>query len=410
MKLSKQVFGVVRRAAWVGASVVALTVAGPALASDVIKIGDINSYTNYPDHLNHYKNGMQIALDEINGAGGVDGKELVVITRDDKGTAGDAIRAAEELISREKVNALSGSFLSSVALALNDFALQNEIPFLATMSLSDRQIWQEGNRYGFRLRAGTYLQSAVLAEKAAELKKKRWALIYPNYEFGQLAAVNFKRMLQEVQPDVEFVAEQATPLGKIEAGGVVQALIDAKPDAIFSVLFGADLLKFVRAGSTQGLFDGRDVLAVVAGEPENLEPLKADAPDGWWVTGYPWSDIKTIPEHAAFLKTYQERFGTHPGISAIMGYTTIKTFAAAFAKVGSTEPDKVAEAMVGLEVDMPWGKIQYRPQDHVSTIGSFVGKTVNGDNGPMMVESTYKQGDQYQPTDAMIAEWRKAAQ
>ena len=82
-----------------------------------------------------------------------------------------------------------------MALALNDYARQNKTLFLATMSLSDRMIWQEGNRYGFRLRAGTYTQSPILAEKGAKLGKKRWALVYPNYEFGQMAAANFKRML-----------------------------------------------------------------------------------------------------------------------------------------------------------------------------------------------------------------------
>jgi branched-chain amino acid transport system substrate-binding protein len=386
----------------------ALTLAATARAQDVIKIGDVNSYTNFPDHLGHYKNGMEMALDEINSAGGINGKRLVVVTRDDKGTAGDGIRAAEELIARERVHAISGTFLSSVALALNDFARQNKALFLATMSLSDRMIWQEGNRYGFRLRAGTYTQSAILAEKAAKLGKKRWALVYPNYEFGQLASANFKRMLKEAQPDVTFVAEQAVPLGKIEASAVVQSLIDAKPDAIFSVLFGGDLLKFVRAGGTQGLFEGREVLALTTGEPENLEPLKDDAPKGWWVTGYPWNDVKT-PEHEVFLKSYQKRFGKHPGISSIMGYTTIKTLAAAFKKAGTTDTEKVVDAMIGLEVDMPWGKIQYRPQDHQSTIGSFIGQIAKGETGPVVINSEYKQGDRYQPTDAMVKEWRKPA-
>lgn len=401
-----QVTNIVRstvRGLLLGAAVAMIPAA--AMAEDVIKIGDVNSYTNYPDHLGHYKNGMDIALDEINSAGGVDGKKLVVVTRDDKGTAGDAIRAAEELLQREQVDAISGTFLSSVALALNDFARHNEALFLATMSLSDRMIWQEGNPFGFRLRAGTYTQSAILAEKAAELGKKRWALVYPNYEFGQLAAANFRRMLEEAQPDVEFVADLAVPLGKIEPGGVVQSLADAKPDGIFSVLFGADLLKFVRAGDTQGLFEGREVLGLTTGEPENLEPLKDDAPEGWWVTGYPPRDVHT-PEHDAFLNEYRERFGVYPGISSIMGYTTIKTLAAAFDKADSTDPKKVAEAMVGIEVDMPWGKIQYRPQDNQSTIGSFLGRTAKGEDGPVVVDSVYKQGDQYQPTDAMVESLR----
>ena len=97
----------------------------------------------------------------------------------------------------------------------------------------------------------------MLVPEAAKLKKKRWALVYPNYEYGQAAVAAFKENLKKLQPDVEFVAEQAPPLGKIDAGAVAQALADAKPDAIFNVLFGSDLTKFAREGKNRGLFKGR---------------------------------------------------------------------------------------------------------------------------------------------------------
>ena len=119
----------------------------------------------------------------------------------------------------------------------------------------------------------------MLVPEAAKLKKKRWAVVYPNYEYGQSAAATFKELLKKAQPDVEFVAEQAPPLGKIDAGAVVQALADAKPDAIFNVLFGADLSKFVREGNTRGLFKGREVVSLLTGEPEYLDPLKDEAPE-----------------------------------------------------------------------------------------------------------------------------------
>jgi branched-chain amino acid transport system substrate-binding protein len=85
------------------------------------------------------------------------------------------------------------------------------------------------------------MQVAMLVPEAVAMKKKRWAMVYPNYEYGQSAAASFKTLLKAAQPDVEFVAEQAPPLGKVDAGSVVQALADAKPDAIFNVLFAADL-------------------------------------------------------------------------------------------------------------------------------------------------------------------------
>ena len=79
----------------------------------------------------------------------------------------------------------------------------------------------------------------------------------------------------------------------VDAGAVTQALADAKPDAIFNVLFGADLGKFVREGNTRGLFKGAAVVSLLTGEPEYLDPLGAEAPVGWIVTGYPWYSIDT---------------------------------------------------------------------------------------------------------------------
>ena len=101
------------------------------------------------------------------------------------------------------------------------------------------------------------MQVAMLIPEAVKLKKKRWAIVYPNYEYGQSAASTFKQLLKNAQPDVEFVGEQAPAFGKIDAGPVAQALADTKPDALFNVLFGADLTKFVREGNTRGLFEGR---------------------------------------------------------------------------------------------------------------------------------------------------------
>ena len=161
---------------------------------------------------------MELAVEEINAAGGVNGKKIELITRDDNANPGDAVRVAEELVSREKVDVLTGTFLSNIGLAVTDFAKQKKVFFLAAEPLTDKIIWQSGNRYTFRLRPGTYMQAAMLVPEAAKLKKKRWAVVYPNYEYGQSAVATFKELLKAAQPDVEFVAEQAPPLGKVDAG------------------------------------------------------------------------------------------------------------------------------------------------------------------------------------------------
>ena len=383
-------------------------VCGPAAwAQGVIKIGEINSYKAQPAFLEPYKKGMELALEEINAAGGVNGRKLQLIIRDDNATPGDAVRAAEELIAREQVDVLSGTFLSHVGLAVADLARQSKMFFLAGEPLTDKIVWQNGNRYTFRLRASTYMQVSMLVPEAAKLRKKRWAIVYPNYEYGQSAAATFKQLLKAAQPDVEFVAEQAPALGKVDAGAVVQALADAKPDAIFNVLFAADLAKLVREGNTRGLFQGREVVSLLTGEPEYLDPLKDETPNGWIVTGYPWHSINT-PEHKAFLAAYQGRFKDYPRLGSVVGYTMIHALAAGIRKAGSTDTEKLITAFRGLTFDSPYGKQSFRAIDHQSTMGAFVGRTRNEQGKGVMVEARYQDGAAFQPSNDDVRKLRAA--
>jgi branched-chain amino acid transport system substrate-binding protein len=378
-----------------------------ALAQGTIKIGEVNSYKAQPAFLEPYKKGMELAVEEINAAGGVNGKKFELITRDDNASPGDAVRAAEELVSREKVDVLMGTFLSNIGLALTDFAKQKKFFFLAAEPLTDKIVWQNGNRYTFRLRPSTYMQVAMLVPEAVKMKKKRWALVYPNYEYGQSAVATFKELMKAAQPDVEFVGEQATPLGKVDAGSVSQALADAKPDAIFNVLFGADLSKFVREGNTRGLFQGREVVSLLTGEPEYLDPLKDEAPNGWVVTGYPWYGIQT-PEHKSFFVAYYAKYKDYPRLGSVVGYSAIKSLATGIKKAKSTDTEKLIAAFKGLQVDTPFGKVTYRAEDHQSTMGAFLGKTKNENGKGVMVDYRYLDGAKYQPSNEQVKKLRAA--
>ena len=243
-----------------------------------IKLGELNSYKTFPAFLEAYKRGMELAVEQINQGGGLLGRPVELIVRDDTGSPGDAVRVAEELVSREKVDVLMGTFSSAVGLAIADFAKQRQRLFLASEPLTDKIVWDNGNKYTFRLRPSTYMQTAMLVPEAAKLGKRRWAIVYPDYEYGKSATEAFKKqMIARQGSGIEFV-EFAAPLGKIDAGPVVQAMIDAKPDAIFSSLFAGDLAKFVREGELRGLFKDRPVFNLLGGEPEYLDPLKDEAP------------------------------------------------------------------------------------------------------------------------------------
>ncbi len=213
--------------------------------------------------------------------------------------------------------------------------------------------------------------------------------------------------MKKAQPDVEFVNEQATPLGKIDAGSVVQALADAKPDAIFNVLFAADVAKLVREGNTRGLFLKTPVVSLLSGEPEYLDPLKDETPTGWIVTGYPWYSIQT-PEHAAFLKAYQERFKDYPRLGSIIGYSSVMSMAAGMKKAGGADTEKLIAAFEGLKVDTPFGPIEYRAIDHQSTMGAYVGKLAQKDGKGIMVDYRYMNGADFLPSDEEVEKLRPA--
>ena len=385
----------------------ALACAGAGSApAQTIKLGEINEYKQFPAFLDPYRKGMELASDEINAAGGVLGRKIEVVSRDDNGVLGDAVRVAEELLTRERVALLMGTFASNIGLAVADLAKRRHVLFIAAEPLTDKIVWEDGNKYTFRLRASTYMQTAMLVPEAATLGKKRWAIVYPNYEYGQAATATFKQQLAARQGGVEFV-EQAVPLGKIEPGAVVQALLDAKPDAIFSSLFGPDLARFVREGRLRGLFDGRPVFNLLGGEPEYLDPLKDEAPVGWFVTGYPWYAIDT-PAHKRFLDAYQAKFNDYPRLGSVVGYSAVKSAAAALARAGSSDTEKLVAAMRDLPVDTPFGTIHYRAIDHQSTMGAYVGRTAVRDGKGIMVDWHYADGKDYLPPDDVVRRLRPA--
>jgi branched-chain amino acid transport system substrate-binding protein len=390
------------------AGVLAAGFAAQTQAQQTIKIGELNSYKAFPAFLDPYKKGWQMAVEEINAKGGIDGKKLEVISRDDGANPGEAVRAAEELVTREGVTVLAGTFLSNIGLAVTNFAGQKKVFFLGAEPLTDKITWENGNKYTFRLRASTYMQTAMLMPEAIAAKKKRWALVYPNFEYGQAAAADFKELIKKAQPDVQFVTEQATPLGKIDAGAVAQAIDDAKPDAIFNVLFGGDLAKFVREGNTRGIFKNRTVVSLLSGEPEYLDPLKDEAPVGWIVTGFPWDKVK-IPEYQTFLKAYQAKYHDYPRLGAVVGYTTILSLADGIAKAKSTDPDKLVAAFKGLKVDGPFGPFYYRAVDHQATMGCFVGKIALENGKGTMTDFKYVDGASVMPPDSEVRKLRPAS-
>lgn len=401
-----------RRACVVGAAIaLATALALPQTAraqatGEPVRLGELNSYSNFAAFTVPYRQGFEMAFEEINEAGGVlGGRPVEVVSRDDGASPADATRVAEELVTREGVSLIFGSLLSNVGVALADFAAQREIPYIAAEPLTDALTMEQGNRYTYRIRPSTHMQVAMLVEEARASGATRWAIVAPNYEYGQSAAQAFRFLLTEAVPEAEIVAEQYPALNRIDAGATVSAIEQANPQGIFNVLFGGDLVQFVRQGEVRGLFEDRTVVSLLTGEPEWNLPLGDEVPDGWIVTGYPWQDIEA-PEHRAFIEAYRERWDETPRLGSLLGYMVAYMIRDAVEAAGSTETEDLLAAFEGANFDTVIGEVSIRPEDNQADMGAWVGLLESRDGVGALRDWEYKPGERYMPPLEAVREAR----
>jgi branched-chain amino acid transport system substrate-binding protein len=401
--ISRRAFGCFSAALALG-----LSISGPAsLAQQApIKVGELNSYARFAAFAVPYRNGIQLALDEINVKGVLGGRKLEFVFRDDGATPSDAVRVAEELLTRENVSLLVGTFLSNVGLAVSDLANQKKALFIASEPLTDTITMAAGNPYTYRIRPGTFMQTKMLVDAVKAKGIKRWAIVAPNYEYGQSAAASFKRLIKEATPDAEIVTEQFPTLGKLDAGATVAALAAANPDGIFNVLFGGDLPAFVREGTTRGLFTGKTVVSLLSGEPEYLIPLGDETPEGWIVTGYPWEEID-LPAHKAFVAAYRAKFNDTPRLGSLLGYIVAGVVRDVIEKAGSTDTDKMIAAFNDTKFETVVGPATMRAIDRQLSLGAWVGELAKKDKVGVMKNWQFIDGQKVMFTEAEVAAAKK---
>src|SRR6267143_1383812 len=354
----------------------ALARATPVFAQAPIKIGDINSYSGIgAPFTGPYRAAVEMAADEVNAKGGLLGRKVEIVFRDDKGQPAEAVKHAQELVAGEQVVLIAGTFLSNVGLAVSDWAKQNKPLFVVAEALTEALTWSKGHDHVFRVRPNTYEQGRMLAEKGAKLKYVKWAAIGPNYEYGKRAWETFRDRLKELKPEVEVVGEHWPTLGKLEAGPFVTAILNQNPDALYVSLFGSDWLAFVREADKRGLFKKMFVVGILLGEPEYIDPLKLEAPEGMLVTGYPWYAI-AAPAHRRWVEAFRQRTSAEPRLGSLVGYITVLSIAEALRRAGpDLDADRLSAAFRGLAVETPIGPITFRAVDGQSTMGAWVGTT-----------------------------------
>lgn len=321
---------------------------------------------------------IKIAIEEINTKGGVLGRPLQVIARDDKGRPDDARREARDLVEREGVFLLMGVISSAVALAVSEYAKEAEVPYINTIAQTAALTEEKGHKWVVRT-ATTHTGTAgralakVFSEKLPTTLKK-WYVIGPDYEYGHRVVEDFWALFKKLRPDAERIGEQWPPLGAGEYSAQINAILAAKPDAVYSSLWGNDLVAFIKQAKGFKYFDQLQHTGWAQADPDVTVPLGDDYPKGVW-TGTNWGFwLVKNPETEALIKTYRDRTGGgFPYAGTGLGYTAVYIIKTALEKAGAVDKEKFMNALRDLKFKAIYGDLTVRGCDGQTYGPIFVG-------------------------------------
>jgi len=367
-----------------------------------IIIGEINSYIpNVTSFTTPYRKGWTLALEETYKNGGINGRPLKVVVKNDHGDEGEAKRLAEQLIDEHKAILLCGTYFSNIGLSVSEIANKRKIPFIAAEPLSDKITLEKGNPFTFRVRPNTYMQTNMLAKEASKLPVSRWVCVAPDYEYGHSAVENFKQFMEIIRPDIEWLPDEFTPLFNIDPKKTIEKFSNYNVEAIFNATFSSDLDALLKEADQTDYFKDKAVVSILSGEPEYLKNLTSPSCNGWIVTGYPWDQIVTN-SHQSFVKNYQSRFEEPPSLGSLVGYITLSSIAKALAESEDHSPEAIIKTFENLYVDTPIGMIHFRDIDHQSSMGAFVGRLAHKDGKNEMTQWYYADGSEYWPSANIV--------
>jgi branched-chain amino acid transport system substrate-binding protein len=359
------------------------------------------------------RQGAIMALEEINQKGGVLGRPLQFITRDDKTQPEEAGKAFRE-IATQGVLLTMGTSGSATSAAMNSLARELKIPFFTMMGYSRFLTEEAGHRYFFRLITNDRVFGHTVAEALAKQPQTKYCTIGNDFAYGRDITSVLMTELKKAKPGVEVLpgCEFWVPLGTTDFTPNLTAILARRPQAVmFGGLVGTSAPAFVKQAKAFGVFANALGVHPSLGMPVNNAGLtsKDDVPEGIFTgTDYVYPPVPT-PASRAFFEAYRKRWNQLPTEMSANAHTTLRFIAKALEKAGKVDREAFIEAAEGLSIDHPvLGEISVRPFDHQSTAGWWMGYLAWDETHKRagMRDVTYVKGGPFLPPKAEIDKLR----
>lgn len=349
---------------------------GAAQAAAPIKVGIVDTYSGPAStYTNDVRDGFKLEVDKVNAAGGVLGRKIEFMTRDDKFKVDLGLSAAKELIMREGVDILMGTINSATALAISDLAKNEKIPFFATFAKTDKLSGEKGHRYVFQITENTASAGKAAAVGLAKQKFVKYWIAGDDYEYGHALADDLWKNLKKLKPEVELLGQSWWKVGEPDFTPYITSILAAKPDAVIIATGGSGCVPFLKAAKATGFNEKVPFYMHTATELSTLKPLGLDAPEGVIGTSNYFFYYPDTPANKAFVAEFKKAYGREPKVGALYGYLTARYIVEGYKKAGVVDKEKFINAVEGMTLDSPVGPVTLRAYDHQALLPMYMGVT-----------------------------------
>ena len=347
-------FVFVKLASQVALSAAVMSLSGLAMAADPIKIGVSGPFTGGSSSMGvSMRDGVKLAVDEINKAGGVLGRPLQVVERDDEAKNERGVQIAQELINKEKVTAAVGYINTGVALASQRFFQEAKIPVMnnvATGSIITHQFDDQPDNYIFRNAAHDSIQAPMIVEEAITRRGfKKVAILADSTNYGQLGRADLEKALE--LKGVKAVAVEKFNIKDVDMTAQLLKAKEAGAEAVLTYGIGPELAQIANGMTKLGW-----KVPIVGSWTLSMANYIDNAGPGGEGARMPQTFVQepTTPKRQSFIISYLKTFNPKNAridspVSAAQGYDSIYLLAAAIKQAGSTDGPKIKAALEDLK-------------------------------------------------------------
>lgn len=348
-----------------GASLLAMPWLARAQTSDVIKIGFPMPLTGpFAAEAKDQVKSAQLAVQQINDKGGVVGRKVELLVRDDKLNAGEAATRALELIENDKVNAIVGALSSAIQLATNEVTRARGVLYISISQSDSINEVKDFSKFTFHEALNPTMTTAAVAKHTFK-KGARVAYLCADYAYGHEMLRGFKRAGEAI--GTVTVGEILHPIGAPDYSTFIPRISAMKPDILCICNFGRDQANSIKQAVDFGLKDQMKIVVPVILHNQRLA-VGPDVFEG--VIGganYYWGMEDTVPSAKAFNAAFRAaNGGAVPTDYGAYGYTGVMSLLMAMQAAGGTVTDKMVASLEGLKYDVAKGPQYYRKCDHQS--------------------------------------------